>query len=85
MRRLFWFGAGIGFGAAGALALSRWVQRQAERLAPPNLARRAGGAITNAGGAAGETLASAAAEFRRGMAEREAELRAAGLIDDGPP
>ena len=85
MRRLFWFGAGIGFGAAAALAASRWVGRQAERLAPPNLARRAGAAITTAGGDAGEILAAAAAEFRKGMADREAELRAAGLIDDGSP
>jgi len=85
MRRLFWLGLGIGVGAVGALAGSRWVQRQAERLAPANLARNARSAIADAGGGATETLASVAGEFRRGMAEREAELRASGLVPDGEP
>ena len=85
MRRLFWFGLGMGAGAAGALATSRWLQRQAQRLAPANLARGARSAIAGAGGDAGETLAAAAAEFRKGMAEREAELRASGLVADGSP
>jgi hypothetical protein len=85
MRRLFWLGLGIGFGATGALAASRWVQRQAERLAPPTIARRASRALAGAGGDAGETLAAAAGEFRKGMAEREAELRAAGLVRDTAP
>jgi len=85
VRRLFWFGVGVGAGAAGALAASRWVGRQAERLAPANLARSARGAIAGAGGDASETLVAAAQEFRKGMAEREAELRASGLVPDGGP
>jgi len=82
MRRVFWLGLGIGFGAAAALAASRFVQRQAERLAPPNLARKASSAIAGAGSDAGDTVAAVAAEFRKGYAEREAELRASGLVRD---
>ena len=82
MRQVFWLGLGIGFGAAGALAASRWMQRQAERLAPQNLARRAGRVLADAGSGAGDTFAAAAAEFRKGMHEREAELRASGLVAD---
>ena len=85
MRRLFWLGVGIGFGAASALAASRWMQRQAERLSPPNVARRASRAVAGAGSDAGATLTAVASEFRKGYAEREAELRASGLVPDDAP
>jgi len=86
MRRIFWLGLGIGFGAGAAVAASRWMQRQAERLAPPNLARKASSAIAGAGSGAGQTVADVAAEFRKGYAEREAQLRASGLVpDDAAP
>ena len=56
MRRLFWLAAGLGAGISGTILFSRWLQRQAERFAPPNLARQAGQALTSAGGDLSESL-----------------------------
>ena len=75
MRRLFWLAAGLGAGISGTILFSRWLQRQAERFAPPNLARQAGQALTSAGGDLSDTLGTFLESFRQGMAEREAELR----------
>ena len=75
MRRLFWLAAGLGAGVSGTILFSRWLQRQAERFAPPNLARQAGHALTTAGGELSETLTTFVEAFRQGMADREAELR----------
>ena len=76
MRRLFWLAAGLGAGVTGTLLFSRWLQRQAERFAPPNIARQAGQALTSAGGDLSDTLTTFFEAFRQGMADREAELRA---------
>jgi hypothetical protein len=81
MRRLFWLATGLGAGATGTILLSRWFQRQAERLAPPNLARQAGRVVTAAGADLAGTVATAIEAFREGMAEREAELRASDPRD----
>jgi hypothetical protein len=81
MRRLFWLALGLGAGATGAVLISRWLQRQVERLAPPNLARQAGRALSSAGGDLSGSLGGAMDAFREGMAEREAELRAAQSED----
>lgn len=75
MRRLFWLAAGLGAGISGTILFSRWLQRQAERFAPPNIARQAGQALTSAGGDLSDTLETFFEAFREGMAEREAELR----------
>jgi hypothetical protein len=75
MRRLFWLAAGLGAGISGTLLLSRWLQRQAERFAPPNLARQAGQALTSAGGDVSGKVTTFVQAFREGMAEREAEIR----------
>ena len=75
MRRLFWLAAGLGAGISGTVLFSRWLQRQAERFAPPNVARQAGQALTSAGGDLAGALGTFIEAFRQGMVEREAELR----------
>jgi hypothetical protein len=75
MRRLFWLATGLGAGVTGTILVSRWLQRQIERFAPPTIARQAGRALTSAGGDLAGSFAQAAEAFRLGMAEREAELR----------
>jgi hypothetical protein len=81
VRRLFWLATGLGAGATGTILVSRWLRRQADRLAPPNLARQAGRVLTAAGADLADTLAGAVEAFREGMAEREAELRASDSGD----
>jgi hypothetical protein len=72
MRRIFWLAMGLGAGVTTAVMVSRWARRQAERMAPPNLARQAGETVRDVGSLVGEALS----EFRRGMAEKESEVRA---------
>jgi hypothetical protein len=81
MRRLFWLAVGLGAGATGTVLFSRWLQRQAERFAPPNLARQARQAVSSAGGDVAGSIGAAVDAFREGMAEREAQLRAADSED----
>ena len=69
---MFWLAMGLGAGVTTAILVSRWARRQAERMAPPNLARQAGAAVRDVG----SLLAEAIGEFRSGMAEKEAEVRA---------
>jgi hypothetical protein len=69
---MFWIAVGLGAGATATLMASRWMRQQAERMAPPNLARQAGQALSDLATLANEAIK----EFRAGMAEREAELRA---------
>jgi hypothetical protein len=72
MRRIFWLAMGLGAGVTAAVMLSRWTRRQAERMSPPNLARQAGETFRDAGSLVTEALT----EFRKGMAEKESEVRA---------
>ena len=72
MRRIFWLALGLGAGGTAAVIASRWMKEQTQRMAPANVARRAG---RQAGQLASE-LAQAAREFREGAAEKEAEVRA---------
>jgi hypothetical protein len=72
MRRIFWLALGLGAGATAAVIASRWMKEQTQKMAPANLARRAG---SRAGELASE-LAQAAREFREGAAQKEAEVRA---------
>jgi hypothetical protein len=76
IRRLFWLGLGLGTGTTIGLLGARWVRRQARAMAPASLAARA----TAGARVAGARLQDAAAEFRKGMQEREAELRP--LLDE---
>jgi len=71
VRRLFWLGLGLGTGTTIGLLGARWVRRQTRALAPSNLAGQAAATARDMG----SLLQEAALEFRRGMEEREAELR----------
>ena len=70
-RRLFWMCVGLGAGATAAMMAARWSRRQRERMAPANVARRAGEGLTDMGSA----LVSALKEYREATAERESEIR----------
>jgi hypothetical protein len=72
VRRIFWLALGLGAGATAAILAARWAQRQTQRMAPANLAKQAGGVAKDVGSLVREALA----EFRAGMAEKEAEIRA---------
>jgi hypothetical protein len=72
MRRIFWLAVGLGAGATAAIMMARWTRRQAERMAPPNLARQAGETFRDLG----SLVTEAFTEFRTGMAEKESEVRA---------
>jgi hypothetical protein len=72
MRRLFWTALGLGAGVTAAVMTSRWMRRQGERMAPANVGRQLGDAARDLGQLAREALE----EWRTGMAEREAEIRA---------
>ncbi|HEV8420166.1 MAG TPA: hypothetical protein VGR13_02280 [Actinomycetota bacterium] len=71
MRRVFWLALGLGAGATGAVIVARWFERQTRRMAPANLARQAGGTVRDLSSLVGEALS----EFRRGMVEKESEVR----------
>lgn len=73
MRRVFWLAVGLGAGAVVGVALTRWARHKSESLAPANLGRQAAEVV----GDVGRLVREAAAEFRAGAAEKEAEIRAA--------
>ena len=73
MRRIFWLAVGLGAGATATIMSSRWVRQQTQKVAPANLARQAGKTLSDLAALAGQALA----EFRQGMADKEAEVRAA--------
>jgi hypothetical protein len=72
VRRLFWTALGLGAGVTAAVLTSRWMRRQSERLAPANIGQQLGEAARDLGQLAREALQ----EWRTGMAEKEAEIRA---------
>ena len=72
MKRLFWLSVGLGTGVTVGVSAVRWATRTAERLAPQSLAER----TVRLAADWRARLAAALDEGRRGMAEREAELRA---------
>jgi hypothetical protein len=69
MRRLFW----VAVGAAAGIYAVRKVQKTMHAYSPSGLAERAGGL--------GGSITAFAEEVRAGMADREAELRAALGMD----
>jgi hypothetical protein len=71
VRRSFWIALGVGAGATGAVVTSRWAKRQARKVAPATIAREAKGGLLDLSKLVSESIA----EGRRGMAEREQELR----------
>jgi hypothetical protein len=72
VRRAFWVALGLGAGATAAIIASRWMRRQGQRMAPANLGQQLGSTARGLGQLARE----AAEEWRRGAAEKEAEIRA---------
>ena len=72
MRRLFWTTLGLGAGVTAAVLTSRWMRKQSERMAPANVGRQLGDTARDIG----QLLQEALEEWRRGMAEKEAEIRA---------
>ncbi|MFN2544985.1 MAG: hypothetical protein ABR600_10535 [Actinomycetota bacterium] len=72
MRRMFWTAVGLGAGVTAAVLTSRWMRRQTERMAPANMGRQLGDTARDIGQLVRESLE----EWRKGMAEREAEIRA---------
>jgi hypothetical protein len=72
MRRVFWLALGLGAGVTGAVLTMRAARRQAQKLAPANLAREARGGIMDLAKLVSESMA----EGREAMREKEEELRA---------
>ena len=71
MRRLFWVGLGLGFGAVGALMASRLTRRQVQRAKPQAIAREARGGLLDLS----KLVAESVEEGKRAADERERELR----------
>lgn len=71
MRRLFWLAGGLGAGAVGAVLTSRFVRRQARKVAPATIAREARGGLLELSKLVSQSLA----EGKRAMDEKERELR----------
>ena len=72
MRRAFWVAVGLGAGVTAAVLVSRWMRKQTERMAPANIGQQLGGAARDLGQLAREAME----EYRKGAAEKEAEIRA---------
>ena len=72
MRRAFWVAVGLGAGVAAAVMVSRFMRRQTERMSPANIGQQLSGTARDIGQLAREALD----EYRRGAAEKEAEIRA---------
>ena len=71
MRRIFWLALGLGAGAATAILTARFARRQAQKVAPANLAREARGGLMDLAKLFSESMA----EGREAMREKEQELR----------
>jgi hypothetical protein len=72
VRRPFWVALGVGFGAAGAILVSRWTRRQVQRAKPAAIAREARGGLLELS----KLVAESVEEGKRAADERERELRA---------
>ena len=72
MRRLFWTALGLGAGVTAAVLVSRWMRKQTDRMAPANLGQQLGSTARDIGQLAREALD----EWKKGAAEKEAEIRA---------
>jgi hypothetical protein len=80
MKRIFWTGIGIGFGATAGVLVAKRLRRTREALTPSGIAGVLAGAASGLTGAVRDFTA----EVRAGMAEREAELTD-GLYGDPYP
>lgn len=73
MRRIFWFAMGLAVG----ITVVRKAAKAAGQLTPDSIAARAGNALTDVGA----SVRSFTDEVRRGMREREVELRESAGFD----
>jgi hypothetical protein len=73
MRRVFWFAMGVTIG----VLLVRKISRVAQKLTPAGVAGGLGAALRELA----ESIRDFAADVRKAMAEREAELREATGLD----
>jgi len=71
MRRAFWLALGLGAGAVTAIMTTRFARRQAQKVAPANLAREARGGLMDLARLFSESIA----EGKEAMREKEEELR----------
>ena len=81
MRRLFWLGLGLGAGAAVGVGTTRWARRQADKVAPANLAREARGGLLDLSKLVSESIA----QGKRAMADAEVKAREEAQTPGGPP
>jgi hypothetical protein len=72
VRRPCWVALGVGFGAGGAILVSRWTRRQVRRAKPTVIARQARGGLLELS----KLVAESVEEGKRAADERERELRA---------
>lgn len=70
IRRTFWFGLGVGFGAGLAILVMKRVQDTIERYQPGNVAGRASASFGNFR----ENLQSALSDVRSAAQSRESEI-----------
>jgi hypothetical protein len=71
MRRIFWLALGLGAGAVGAVMTLRFARRQANKVAPANLAREARGGLLDLAKLFSESIA----QGKEAMREKVQELR----------
>jgi hypothetical protein len=72
MKRGFWLSAGLAAGATGAVLASRFVKKQAKRMAPTSVAKEMQHELFDIS----KRVAGSIAEGKAAMEEREAEIRA---------
>jgi hypothetical protein len=73
MKRIFWLALGLGAGATGAVLANRAVKKQAEKMAPANVAKSAQAGLVDLS----KRVAESIAEGKKAMDEREREIREA--------
>jgi hypothetical protein len=73
VRRVFWLAVGLGAGVTAAVMTSRWMRRQADRMAPANVGRELQNGLRDLG----QLIRESIAEGRQAMHEKEAEIRSA--------
>jgi hypothetical protein len=71
VKRIFWLALGLGAGAAGAIAATRFTRRQMQKIAPSTIARQARGGLLDLSKLVSESIA----EGKRAMERAEDEAR----------
>lgn len=71
MKRTFWLSAGLAAGATAAVLTSRFLKRQAQKMAPANIAREAKDDVMTFA----QRVSASIEEGKRAAAEAEREVR----------